>query len=508
MARTVVRDGLSEGVATVQVDLVIRNAKVVTPGGAVEGGVGIAGGRIAAIASDAGLPEAAEVIDAGGEYLLPGLVDPHAHPGGKYPIDQDFLTESVGAAAGGVTTIGAIVRVPRMGQPFKEIPEPVDVISWLEAFPLGKEVSERNSLVDFFFTFTMNSMQHVEEVERCAEEIGVTSFKFHGNLKQPLTNPVSPRWAARIGLPNASDDSLFYVGFENIGHLGGGSARAMVHCENVELAPVFQKRLAEDGVTGIKAWAQRSPDFAEAEHVRRYGYFSKVTKAPLYVLHLSSKEGLESCIRVKDEVPGTIVETCPHYLTLTAEDDYPGLLGKVNPPIRWREDAEALWGGVASGAIDTIGTDHVVSSRHEKLVKGDTSDHVTDPAVDIWATGSGFTGLHTELPVMFTEGVTKGRISLERLVEICCTAPAKVSGLFPRKGVIQVGSDADLVLVDSRTVRTVKAEELLTSCDFTVFEGRELTGWPTLTLLRGQVLFRDGKIVAKPGVGRYVPRSA
>lgn len=271
---------------------------------------------------------------------------------------------------------------------------------------------------------------------------------------------------------------------------------------------MFQKRLAEGGVTGIKTWTQRSQDFAEAEHVRRYGYFSKVTKAPFYVLHLSSKEGLESCIRVKDEVPGTIVETCPHYLTLTAEDDYPGLLGKVNPPIRWREDAEALWEGVASGAIDTIGTDHVVSSRHEKLVKGDTSDHVTDPAVDVWATGSGFTGLHTELPVMFTEGVTKGRISLERLVEICCTTPAKVSGLFPRKGVIQVGSDADLVLVDSRTVRTVKAEELLTSCDFTVFEGRELTGWPTLTLLRGLVLFRDGKIVAEPGVGRYVPRSA
>jgi dihydropyrimidinase len=362
--------------------------------------------------------------------------------------------------------------------------------------------------VDYFFTFTMNSMQHVEEIERCASEAGVTSFKFHGNLKQPATNPVSPRWAARIGLPNPFDDSMFYVGFESIGRLRGSSARAMVHCENVELAPVFQRRLAEAGVNGIEAWARRSPDFAEAEHVRRYAYFAKVTGAPFYVLHLSSREGLEACTWVKGEDPEAIVETCPHYLTLTAEDDYPGLLGKVNPPIRWREDVEALWEGVASGVISVIGTDHVVSSRHEKLVKGDTSDHETDPATDIWATGSGFTGLHTELPVMMTEGVRKGRIGIERLVELCCTNPARVSGLYPRKGVIQIGSDADLVLVDTDAIRTVRAKDLLTSCDFTVFEGRQLTGWPVLTVLRGDVIFRDGEITAKPGVGRYLARIA
>jgi dihydropyrimidinase len=492
----------------VQADLVIRNARVVTPTGVVKGGVAVQGERVAAVAADPLLPEAADTIDGKERYLIPGLVDPHAHPGGKYPIEQDFITETPGAAAGGVTTIGAIVRVPRMGQPFKEVPEPSDVISWLEAFPLGKEVSEHNALVDFFFTFTMNSMQHVEEIERCASEVGVTSFKFHGNLKQPATNPVSPRWAARIGLPNPFDDSMFYVGFESIGHLRGSSARAMVHCENVELAPVFQRRLAEAGVNGIEAWARRSPDFAEAEHVRRYGYFAKVTGAPFYVLHLSSKEGLQACIRVKGEDPDAIVETCPHYLTLTAEDDYPGLLGKVNPPIRWREDVEALWEGVASGVISVIGTDHVVSSRHEKLVKGDTSDHETDPATDIWATGSGFTGLQTELPVMMTEGVQKGRIGIERVVEICCTNPARVSGLYPRKGVIQIGSDADLVLVDTDATRTVRAKDLLTSCDFTVFEGRQLTGWPSLTVLRGEVIFRDGEITAKPGVGRYLARSA
>ena len=490
-----------------QVETVIRNARVVTASGVIPGGVGIDKGKIVAIAAESGLPEGVNTIDAGGKLLIPGLVDPHSHPGGKYPIDQDFRTETPGAIAGGVTTMGCIVRVPRMGQPFKEFPEPVDVISWLDAFPLGKELSEKNSLVDFFFTFTMNSIQHVEEIPRYAKELGVTSFKFHGNLKALGTNPVSPRWAARIGLPNSFDDSLFYVGFESIGGMRGGSGRALVHCENVEVAPVMQARLVRQGVQGLEAWSRRSPDFLEAEHVRRYGYFCKVTKSPFYVLHLSSKEGLDSCIRVKEEYEDTIVETCPHYLTINVEDPYPGRYAKVNPPPRWPVDNEALWEGLASGAIDVIGTDHVVTSYHEKFVKGDTSDHVTDPATDIWAAGSGFVGMATMLPVMYTEGVHRQRISLQRLVEVCCTKPAKVSGIWPQKGEIRVGSDADLVIVDTDRFRTCRAADLLTSCDFTVFEGRELTGWPTLTMLRGQVVFKDGAIVAPHGIGRYLPRT-
>ena len=236
-----------------------RNADVALASGVVKGAVGIDKGKIVAIARDEALPPSKEVIDAQGHLLIPGLVDPHSHPGGKYPIDEDFKTETPGAAAGGVTTMGCIVRVPRMGQPFKEFPVPADVISWADAFPLGKEICEKNSLVDFFYTFTMNSLQHVEEIPRYAEELGVTSFKFHGNLKALGTNPVSPRWAARIGLPNSFDDSLFYVGFESIGKLKGSSARALVHCENVEVAPIFQERLQRAGIQGLEAWSRRSP---------------------------------------------------------------------------------------------------------------------------------------------------------------------------------------------------------------------------------------------------------
>src|SRR5262245_2706622 len=222
--------------AAVEVELVIRNAEVVLPSGVIRGAVGVDKGKIVAISNDEVAPAAKEVIDAQGKLLIPGLVDPHSHPGGKYPIEQDFRSETPGAAAGGVTTLGCIVRVPRMGQPFKEFAEPEDVISWTEAFPLGKEIGERCSMVDFFYTPTMNSLQHVEEIPHYAAALGMTTFKFHGNLKTESTNPVSPRWAARIGLPLTYDDSLFYVGFESIGQLSGGSARAMVHCENVEPA--------------------------------------------------------------------------------------------------------------------------------------------------------------------------------------------------------------------------------------------------------------------------------
>ena len=140
-------------------------------------------------------------------------------------------------------------------------------------------------------------------------------------------------------------------------------------------------------------------------------------------------------------------------------------------------------------------------------MKGDTSDHDINPAKDIWAAGFGFTGMPTMLPVMYTERVMKCRITLRRLVEVCCTKLPKVSGIYPQNGEIRIGSEADLVIVDTEITRTCRAKDLLPSCDFTVFEGGELTGWPVMTLLRGQVIFRDGKITAKHGVGRFLRRT-
>ena len=489
-----------------QVDLVVKNGKVVLSSGIIEGGVAIDKEKIVAVGHGNVLPEGHKVIDAEGNHILPGVIDPHAHPGGKYDLGDDWKTESPGAAAGGITTIGALTRVPRMGQkPFKEIPGPEDVISWLDAFDLGKQVSEENSLVDFFFTPTFNTMQHAEEIPQYYEKLGITSYKYHGNLKVHGDNPVSPAWSARIGIPLPYDDSLAYVMFEEAGKLGPHTHVA-VHNENVEVGKVFMERLKAEGRTDSGAWPDRIPQWLEAEHISRYSYFAKVTHSTHYVLHLSTAAGLDECIRQKEDGVSLWVETCPQWLLVSAYEEFPGVLTKVNPPLRNPEVQERLWEGLANGAIEIMGTDHVVTSLHEKLVKGDTSDHKGDPAKDVWETGSGMTGWDTLLPLMLSEGVNKGRISLQRLVQVCCENPARACCIYPRKGVIAPGSDGDLVIVDMNLKRTIRADMLRSKADFTVFEGIENTGWPVTTILRGEVIYDHGVVTERQGGGKYLHR--
>lgn len=490
-----------------QVDLVVKNGKVVLPSGIVEGGVAIQDGKFVGVASDAVLPEARRTIDARGSVVMPGVVDPHSHPGGKYPLERDWATESPGAAAGGITTTGALVRVPRMGQtPFKEFPGPEDVVSYKDVFELAKKVGEENSLIDFFYVPTLNSMQHAEEVPDYYYQLGITTFKVHANLKVHGDNPVSPKWSARIGIPLPYDDTLIYVTLEKVGQIGF-PALVMNHNENVELGKVFMERLQAAGRTDPAAWPERIPGWLEAEHINRYCYICKVTKAPYYVLHLSTVEGLEECNRQRNEGVHLFVETCPHYLLIDMRAPFPGFLAKVNPPCRWPEVHERLWAGLSKGEIEILGTDHVVSSIHEKLVKGDTSDHKGDPAKNIWDTGSGMVSWDFHLPIMLSEGVAKGRITLQRLVRLMCENPAKACAVWPKKGVIAPGSDADLVIVDLEEKRTIRAATMQHShCDFSMYEGREVTGWPVTTILRGEVIYDNGKVTDRKGGGRWLRR--
>lgn len=488
------------------VDLVVKNGKVVLPSGVIEGGVAIDREKIVAVGRETALPEGRKVIDAKGNYVLPGIVDPHGHPGGKYDLADDWKTESPAAAAGGITTAGAIVRAPRMGQkPFKEIPGPEDVVSWMDVFESGKRAGEENSLVDFFYTPTLNSMQHAQEIPDYFHKLGMTSVKFHGNLKVHGDNPVSPQWSARIGIPLPYDDSLAYLMFEACGKLGK-PAHVQVHNENVEVAKVFMDRLRASGRKDSGAWPDRVPEWLEAEHINRYSYFSKVTGGALYVLHLSTAAGLEECIRQKRDGVEIYVETCPQYLLVSAYAEFPGVLTKVNPPLRHPGVHQRLWEGLAKGDIEIMGTDHVVTSLHEKLVKGDTSDHKGDPTKDIWETGSGFVGWDFLLPLMLSEGVHKGRISMQRLVQVCCENPARVCAIYPRKGAIAPGSDGDLVIVDMGVKRTIKPEMQHSKADFTIYEGMEVTGWPVMTILRGQVIFENGKVTNRKGGGKYLHR--
>jgi dihydroorotase-like cyclic amidohydrolase len=201
------------------------------------------------------------------------------------------------------------------------------------------------------------------------------------------------------------------------------------------------------------------------------------------------KEGPGIIAKARLEGVDIVAETCPHYLVLNT-DNTDRILSKTNPPIRHKDDNETLWSAVKDGVIDVVATDHGAVPRTHKT--------------DFW-TALGMGGVETWLPIMLSEGVNKGRITLERLVQVCCYNPARKYGLTPRKGMISVGSDADLVIVDLNKKRKVSAKSFYSKGDFSCYEGWDLQGWPILTMMRGKVVMEDGKVVGRPGFGRFIP---
>lgn len=486
--------------------LVVKDGMIVTPYGRYSGSLVINDGKIVSITRGTDLPDAERVIDAGGRFVIPGLVDGHTHLGGKFLLEEDFRQETPGAAAGGVTTIGLMFSAPRATRVYKEFTEPEDVVPWSKCFPVAREIGEEESIVDFFITPYINTIEQAEEIPQIAKELGLTSFKFYCNLKSEKWDNIGPGWRARIGWPIPFDDGMIFYGFQKIGEIGPAGT-ACVHAENTELATVFRSLLQQEGRKDPAAWTDRSPEWLEAEHITRYSLFARKANCRLYIVHLSSGEGLQAAVKARCEGTNIIIETCPQYMTMT-KNDPAGVLLKVNPPIRDRANNEALWAGVANGSIECIGTDHVVTCINEKLDKGDTAGRDTDPRTDIWATGSGFPGLAFSLPLLLSEGVHKGRVSLEKVVEAACMKTAYHWGLYPKKGAIQVGSDADIVILDMDKKIKVTPEMTYSRADFTIYDGMELTGWPATTILRGKVVYEDNQVTGERGYGRYLARKA
>jgi dihydropyrimidinase len=465
--------------ATRQLDLVVSGGQVVTADGVHDADVGIADGRIAAIAAP-GVLDGAERLDARGLHVFPGLIDPHAHPGNWRPFELDIAEETRAAAAGGITTILGTVKAPRMGQPFKAMTTAEDVCSYDDVFDVARAAIDGRSHVDVGLSYVIMDDRHAREIPRYVEGHGVRSFKFFVGNRGP--HP----WSGAVGMPIMSDDGVHYLGFREVARTG---ALAMIHAENQHVARVLHDELAGDGAD-IEAWAQHSPGWLEAEAVDRAATFATQTGARLYTVHLTSREGVAAVTRARGARPGMVFgETCPQYLAL--HDRHPaGLLAKVAPPVHSREDNEALWRGLEDGTIDVVGTDHIHQSREHKVVDG-----------DVWRTTVGVPGHETMLPVL----LDAERLPLERVAAVTSTNAARIFGLWPRKGAVAVGFDADLTLVDLKKRRVVRADELETSADFTPFEGIELKGWPVLALLRGEVVMRDGASTdATPG--KYVWR--
>jgi dihydropyrimidinase len=471
-------------------DLVLEGGQVVTPGGIVQGGVAVRDGRIAAIGGRQDLPPARRTLDLRGRTLLPGVIDPEGHMGGRRPLADDMASETRAAAASGVTTwnlqLNSVNMLPVPGG----IQAPEQIPSLTEALP-RLMAAERLAMIDFCLTGIVSNDAQVAEIPSLAREHGVLSYKFHLELQGP--------WNAQAGGPEPAydfDDGTVYAACEAIAALGP-PARIFYHCENWEIARVLQQRLQAQGRTDMGAWDDHSPAFTEAAHARAYLYFAEVTGCPVYLVHCTNERTVAEVLRARQAGVDVAAEIGIHYLVLHRE------VWRINPPLRDQATHEAMWRALARGDVDCVGSDHVAhTNTRESMETG-----------NVWTTGRGFPSrVEALLPMLLSEGVNAGRLSLERVAQVASETPARILGLYPRKGAIQVGADADLVVVDLEREATITRAMLHTVTPWSAYEGRHVKGWPVMTLLRGEVVMEwpddapKARIVGAPR-GRYLRRA-
>jgi dihydropyrimidinase len=451
-----------------KVDLLVKNAQVVNAWGRFEGWVAVQNGTVVAMGNGADAPDADQVINVQGKYVLPGAIEPHTHYGVYRPFEEDMEYETRSAAVGGVTTVFTSIINPE---------------SYLDTIDNAIRLVQDKALVDVTFNAFMLSPVHIDEMNQYADK-GVSSFKYLMAYKGEE--------GRQIGIQGA-DDGYLLRGFEAAARLGY-PALPMIHAENSEICWEMMEKMKQTGRVDLGAWADGRPDYAESTDFFKAAQLAEVAKSPVYIVHVSSAKTVQLIAKAKARGKKVIAETCPQYLNFTRDAEF-GILGKVNPSIKEQKDSDMLWWGLANGVIDCMGTDHCCLMEKDKRGQG-----------DIWSALPGFPGTATMLPSLLSEGVNKGRLTLEQVVAITSYNTAKAFGMLPRKGLVAVGSDADFAIVDLDLEQKVSAAMLQSASDFTLFDGWTLKGWPTITAVRGNVVFKDGKIIGKAGTGRFVAR--
>ena len=473
-------------------DTVVTGGRLVLAGhGVVECDIGIRDGRIAALADDLGAADGGEHVDASGRVVLPGGVDSHFHIGIYRPVEVDAASETESSLVGGATTVLSYFRtghhyLNKTG-PYREILPEV----------LGK--TGGRAYVDYGYHIAIMTTAQLDEIDWLAGEAGVPSFKYYMFYKG-LNLAASSADAAAYTMSDNYDFGHLYSMMERIAAADAkygayGRISLSMHCENAELIKLFIERLRDAGKLPLETYHEARPPLTERLSIHEAGVLADAARVRINLLHLSSEEAMTAATQIRQLYPDLDIraETTLHHLCLTYDMlEGKGLGGKVNPPIRTRRDVDALWRGVLSGAIQWVASDHACCL--EELKKD-----------ELWPAQPGFGGTALLYPVLLSEGYHKRGLSLERIAELASTNPARAYGLYPRKGAIAVGSDADLAIVDLDREQVVTRDLLHSAQDHTPFEGASVRGWPVRTMLRGRTVFSDGQVTAPPG-GEFLHR--
>lgn len=448
-------------------DLIIRNGTVVTHGDIYQADVGIEGGKVKQIGQ--GLGPAAKTIDASGKYLLPGGVDVHTHVDfellGNRSVD-DFYSGTAAAACGGVTTI-VDYALPAHGQ---------SIQGSIEAW---QKKAEGKAIIDYgLHPVILEPTQKIIDEMSDATADGHTSFKLF-----------------MIGMARFDELAADYM--KVIARAGKVGAITNIHAEDQCLISFLTQQLNAAGKFGVKYFADSRPREAEGLAVQRAVTMARYADAPVYLVHLSCEEALGPIREARSRGQILYGETRPIYLHLSRErfDEPDGERYLGWPPLREASQMQAMWDGLRSDNLQTVATDHCGWNLAQKK-NGKTVDELLP----------GMSNLETIFPMLYSEGVGKGRLSIHRFVEVMSTNPAKLFGLYPQKGTIAVGSDADIVIFDPKKEVTIRHRDMHSRADYELYEGFQVTGWPTMTISRGEVIVENGKVLGSAGRGKLLRR--
>jgi dihydropyrimidinase len=458
-------------------DTVIVDSHVVLPQGMIDKNIVIEEGKIVDFTSD--IPSSDNKINGNGLISVPGIIDTHVHYGVYSPIEKAAKTESHAAAIGGTTTM---MRMLRLDSSFKN-----SLIPQLIA-------SSQNHYVDYTIHASIFNSQQIDEMEFCIEK-WITSFKLYMNLGGDVGHVYMDMEPGINSLHEAKVDVTNEIVQKVVQKAASLGCPVLVHAEDYESCACGIKTAKEKHKDGLSAWSESRSTESEVKAIKTISQFARECNCTLYFVHIGSSDAINQIQIEKKNGTKIFVETCPHYLTLSYEKQ-DGYLAKVMPPIRTSSDIQSVWNAINDGNIDTIGTDHVANQLKLKLGGN-----------DVWDALAGFPGVGTLLPILLSEGVNKSRISIEKLTNLMSTNAAKIFGMFPKKGILEKNSDADITMIDLKKEKKVTSELFGGYSDYLVYDGWNLKGWPVKTIVRGTVVADNFEVIGKPGYGKMVVRN-